>query len=142
MNTFTKNFLSVLCLSFIFLTAAWAEEGEEGATPTEAQYHNLTPPFVANYGAGNSKKLKFVKADISVRSSSPAAINEVMAHDALVRHQIVMLLSRQTEEELSNPMGQESIRLEALKMIQEVLKKETGDGQIEDLFFTNFVVQH
>ena len=62
-------------------------------------------------------------------------------HDALVRHQIVMLLSRQSEKSLSTPEGQEALRVEALSMVQEALKKETGKEQIEDLFFTSFVVQ-
>jgi len=85
--------------------------------------------------------LKFVKADVSVRATNSAAISEVMNHDALVRHQIVMLLSRQTEETLSNPTGQETVRLEALAVVKAALEVETGSVQIEDLFFTSFVIQ-
>ena len=142
MNIFTSRFLWAFCLSLTLLSAAWAEEGdEEGIAAPSALYHNLSPAFVANFGQGKTKKLKFVKAEISVRSSNPASIDEVVNHDALVRHQIVMLLSRQTEETLSNSIGQEAIRIEALNLVKAVLEKETGDGQIEDLFFTSFVVQ-
>jgi len=141
MNIFTSKFLWTLYLSLILTGGVWAEEeGGEAAAPV-AQYYNLTPAFVANFGGGKSKKLKFLKADISVRSSNASAINEVNNHDALVRHQIVMLLSRQTEQTLSTPEGQEAIRVEALSLVQAVLEKETGSGQIEDLFFTSFVVQ-
>ncbi len=138
------KFLWVLCLSLAFLGNAWAEEeevGEEEVAQSVAQYYNLAPAFVANFGSGETKKLKFVKAEISVRSSSSDSINEVMNHDALVRHQIVMLLSRQSEDVLSNPAGQEAIRLEALSLVQAALKTETGREQITDLFFTSFVVQ-
>jgi flagellar FliL protein len=76
-----------------------------------------------------------------VRATNTAAITEVMNHDALVRHQIVMLLSRQTKDTLSSPAGQEAVRLEALSIVQAALKTETGNSQIEDLFFTSFVVQ-
>jgi flagellar FliL protein len=131
----------VICLSFSLVVSAWAEEEGEVPAPAVAQYHNLTPSFVANFGANNPKKLKFVKADVSLRATSAAAIDEVMNHDPLVRHQIVMLLSRQTEETLSSPAGQETVRLEALSLVQAALKVETGSGQIEDLFFTSFVVQ-
>lgn len=144
MNIFISRILWVLCLSLSLMTSVLAEEDEgggEGAPAAVAQYHNLSPSFVANFGAAASKKLKFVKADVSVRSSSTAAITEVMNHDALVRHQIVMLLSRQTEETLSSPAGQETVRVEALTIVQEALKVETGSTQIEDLFFTSFVVQ-
>ena len=141
MSIFISRVLWVLCLSFTLIGSAWAEEEEAAAAPSVAQYHNLRPSFVANFGSSNSKKLKFVKADVSVRATSTDAINEVMNHDALVRHQIVMLLSRQTEETLSNPVGQETVRIEALSAVQAALKIETGSGQIEDLFFTSFVVQ-
>jgi flagellar FliL protein len=140
MSIFISRVLWVLCLSFTLIGYTWAEE-EAVVVSSAAQYHNLSPSFVANFGSSNSKKLKFVKADISVRATSADAINEVMNHDALVRHQVVMLLSRQTEETLSNPVGQETVRLEALSAVQAALKIETGSGQIEDLFFTSFVVQ-
>jgi flagellar FliL protein len=132
-------FLLMLSMCVAMPLAA-EDEGEEGA-PVSIQYHDLTPPFVANFGSGNGKKLKFLKAGVSVRTSSGAAVNEVMNHDALVRHQIVMLLSRQTEETLGTSAGQEKVRLEALELVQQILEEETGDGQIDDLLFTSFVVQ-
>ena len=141
MSIFISRVLWVLCISFTLVGSVWAEDEEAVTAPSAAQYHDLSPSFVANFGSSNSKKLKFVKADISVRATSTDAINEVMNHDALVRHQIVMLLSRQTEETLSNPAGQEAVRVEALSVVKAALKVETGSGQIEDLFFTSFVVQ-
>jgi flagellar protein FliL len=127
--------LALLCVSVT--STVYAEDAE----PVSIQYHGLKPPFVANFGSENGKKLKFLKADISVRVSSGTAITEVMNHDALVRHQIVMLLSRQSEKSLSSSAGQEKLRKEALKIVQETLGEETGDEQIDDLLFTSFVVQ-
>lgn len=140
MTSFNCKLLVILCLFFTLSSGAWAED-EGGEEEAVAHYHNLTPPFVANFGSSKSKKLKFLKADVSVRASSADAINVVMKHDALIRHQIVMLLSRQKEEVLSNSAGQEAARLEALSLVKAVLKDETGDSQIDDLFFTSFVVQ-
>jgi len=116
---------------------AWAEEHEEKGS---AQYYDLKPAFVANFGT-STKKLKFVKANVSIRASSEQAVSMVVMHEPLVRHQIVLLLSRQTEESLSASAGQESVRVEALNLVQEALKKETGSPQIDDLLFTSFVVQ-
>lgn len=136
-----RNILWGLCLLVLLVGRVGAEEEAEAPPPVVAQYHDLSPSFVTNFGASTSKKLKFLKADVSVRASSAAAIDEVMNHDALVRHQIVMLLSRQTEETLSDAAGQESIRLEALAVVKAALKAETGGEQVDDLFFTSFVVQ-
>ena len=141
MNIKVPVFL-LLVLSLVWVGSLSAEEeGDEESSPAVVQYHELSPPFVANFGTDSGKKLKFLKAGVSVRASSEAAVNEVRNHDALVRHQIVMLLSRQSEETLANSAGQEQVRLDALKAVQTALEEETGDVQIDDLLFTSFVVQ-
>ena len=129
----------ILVALSIFVSAPVA--AEEDGEAVSIQYHDLSPDFVANFGSGNVKKLKFLKAGVSVRASSGAAVNEVINHDALVRHQIVMLLSRQTEETLASSAGQEQVRLAALDAVKKALEEETGDEQIDDLLFTSFVVQ-
>lgn len=139
MNIKASAFICFL-LSCFLVTPLFAEE-EEASAPATVQYHELSPPFVANFGAGGGKKLKFLKAGVSLRVSSDAAVGALGDHDALVRHQIVMLLSRQSDETLSTSAGQEKIRLEALEAVKVALKEETGNGQIDDLLFTSFVVQ-
>lgn len=134
--------LSTVLLSFVLIGSVFAEEEEdEDSAPAVSKYYDLRPSFVANFGSTNKKKLKFVKADVSIRTSSDSAVTQVMNHDALVRHQIVMLLSRQTEKKMSSSLGQEEIRIEALKAVNEALEEETGSIQIDDLLFTSFVVQ-
>jgi flagellar FliL protein len=112
---------------------------EEEAVP-KVVYWELRPSFVANFGA-DGKKLRFVKVDVSVRLGSEQAIAKMEVHQALVRHQIVMLLSRQTEADLARPEAQELLRQEALALTQKVLEEETGSPLVEDLLFTNFVTQ-
>lgn len=132
--------ISVACLLMLMIGNTWAQSEEKAAVEDSVQYYDLQPPFIANFGAA-SNKLKFVKADVSVRTSTAAAAALVKQHDPLIRHQIVMLLSSQTEEALSGPEGQETLRLEALKLVQKVLQDETGKPQIDDLLFTSFVLQ-
>lgn len=124
--------LSLMALSF----QAVAEEGEEGGG-SEAQYVELSPAFVANYGT-SSGKLKYVKTEVTLRVPSKEAMAIVEANNPLVRHYIVMLLSRQTPETIND---QEAVRKEALADIQEAMKEETGSKQVTDLLFTTYVVQ-
>lgn len=136
MNRYCKGLLACLFVWHIGFSA-WAED--EAAAP-QVQYYDLQPSFVTNYGV-SSGKLKFVKATVSVRATSQAAIAEVMSHEPLLRHEIVMLLSRQTDDTMTSTAGQETIRTEALKLVQDALESETGNTQIDDLLFTEFVVQ-
>lgn len=117
---------------------SFAEEGEEAVI--NVQYVDLKPAFVANFG-GPAPKLKFVKADISVRTNTIEAANLVEQHMPLIRNEIVLLLSAQAEADISSIEGQEKLRLEALTRVKKVLEEETGSPTAEDLLFTNFVLQ-
>ncbi|MFI8481959.1 flagellar basal body-associated protein FliL [Pseudomonas sp. NPDC078700] len=120
---------------------AMAEEAEaegEAATPKVA-YINLTPALVGNFGSG--PKLKFYKADVSLRVAGPEAEAKVTHHEPLIRNQLVMLFSQQTEEGLSAPEAKEKLREEALKQVQQVLTQEEGEPLVEDLLFNNLILQ-
>lgn len=136
-----SNLLHV-CASFFLLVLVTlnVQAEEEGEAPAQSHYHPLDPAFVTNFGE-SQVKLKFLKAEISLRVVGMDALNNVTEHNPLIRHEIVMLLSRQTEETLSAPQGQEVIRQEALEKVRGALEEATGAPQVEDLLFTNFVVQ-
>lgn len=139
MNSVVRTMFLSISLLFGLLSFAYAED--EAAASPKAQYHALKPSFVANFGESDEKRLKFIKADVSVRAYNGEAISAVMEHDAIVRHQIVMALSSQTEESLASTEGQENLRLSLLEKVKAVLKEETGKEHIDDLLFTSFVVQ-
>jgi len=58
-----------------------------------------------------------------------------------LRHELVMLISRQTPEAVGTVEGKELMRQEALEAVRNVLVAEDGDQKIADLLFNSFVVQ-
>ena len=131
--------LSIIFLVFAAVSSSLASEGDE-ENKISVQYIDLKPAFVANFG-GPAPKLKFIKADISLRVHSPEAAALIEQHMPLIRNEIVLLLSAQDEKEISTMQGQEKARLEALERVKKVLEDETGTAAAEDLLFTNFVLQ-
>ncbi len=127
-------------LLYAVLSASVAFAEDEAPPVPQVQYFDIEPAFVANFGVSKSK-LKFVKANVAVRATSDGAIDALVSHEPRVRHEIVMLLSRQNDESMVSSQGQEEIRAEALQLVQAVLEEETGSPQIDDLLFTTFVVQ-
>ena len=130
--------LSIIFLVFAAVSSSLASDDDE--EKISVQYIDLKPAFVANFG-GPAPKLKFIKADISLRVHSPEAAALVEQHMPLIRNEIVLLLSAQDEKEISTMQGQEKARLEALERVKKVLEDETGTTAAEDLLFTNFVLQ-
>ncbi|MHA6494896.1 flagellar basal body-associated protein FliL [Pseudomonas borbori] len=130
-----------LLLAFSLSSMAQAEEDEEAteaAAPVVA-YIGLMPALVGNFGAG--PKLKFFKADISLRVTGTDVEALVKHHEPLIRNQLVMLFSQQTEATMNAPDAKETLRKEALKQVQDVLTQEEGKPLVEDLLFNNLIIQ-
>ena len=122
----------------VMATTAGLTWAEDRAKPV---YYTMNPPFVTNFGQGK-KKLSYVKTEISLRTLSADHLEMIKAHEPLIRHQIVMLLSRQTHKEMGLRTSQETIRVAAFTAASEAVSEEIGDNPIEDLLFTSFLVQH
>jgi flagellar FliL protein len=53
----------------------------------------------------------------------------------------VFLFSGVTEEDLGSIAAQQVLAERALQTVQQLLKEETGNTHVADLFFTSFVTQ-
>ncbi|MDX1370244.1 flagellar basal body-associated protein FliL [Pseudomonas sp.] len=130
--------LLALSLPVMALAEEAEKKPEEGAPPAVA-YVSLTPALVGNFGTG--PKLKFYKADIALRVSGAAAEGKVKHHEPLIRNQLVMLFSQQTEESIAAAGAKEVLRQEALKQVQDILTQEEGQPLVDDLLFNNLIIQ-
>lgn len=129
--------LVVVLLSLFVSLPLMAEE--EKAPPPAAIYINLFPALVGNFGEG--PKLKFYKAEVSLRVAGAEDEAKVKHHDPLIRNQLVMLFSQQSEAALEASDARETLRQEALKQVQQVLQEEEGKPLVVDLLFNNLILQ-
>ncbi len=109
------------------------------AAGSQAQYINLQPAFVTNYGA--DAKLHYLKVEISVRVETLEDVALVERHLPYLRNNLVLLLSRQTEADVTSVEGRQRLRAVALEEVHKVLKYEEGKTVVSDLLFNNFIVQ-
>ena len=128
--------LFVFLLSAVLTVPAMAEEEVDEA---EVRYVDLTPPLVTNYGGPG--RMKYIKAEISLRVDSQDAFRAVVHHVPSLRHALVMLLTRQTDESVGSTEAKEVLRVAALEELQAVMTAEEGDPMIKDLLFSTFFVQ-
>ena len=111
-----------------------------GGGGASGPYIELKPAFVVNYGGVG--KIKYLKADISLRVDDPEAIEAVNHHMPLIRNALVLLFSRQTNEAMASVEGKEAMRQDSLTEINRLLEEETGhQAAIKDVLFNNLVMQ-
>lgn len=112
---------------------------EEHGEPKKSVYESLDPAFLANYQAGG--RAHYLQLSLAVMAREEEGIAAVRTHMPLLRNRIVMLLSGEVFEQLQGDEGRVQLQQKILTAIQDILKKETGKPQIEQVYFTTFVMQ-
>ncbi|WNW11130.1 flagellar basal body-associated protein FliL [Pseudomonas sp. DTU_2021_1001937_2_SI_NGA_ILE_001] len=104
-----------------------------------ALFEPLTPAFVINFNANGRQR--YMQVNITMLARNAADLEALKVHMPTIRNNLVMLFSSIPFESLSSPIGQELLRQKATASIQEVAQKEVGKTVVEQLLFTNFVLQ-
>ena len=118
-----------------------ASKESDVSTPTNAPaiYYDLKPPFVVNYSWKGRQR--YVQINLAVMTRKEAVVAALQKHMPLVRNNLVQIFGAQDFEGLRTPEGKEIMRQAALEDLQKILVDETGEEGIEQVLFTNFVMQ-
>ncbi|WP_049721805.1 flagellar basal body-associated FliL family protein [Gilvimarinus polysaccharolyticus] len=121
--------------------AITADEGSEAEEPAReaAIYFPLKPEFVTSFEVRGRQRFMQVEMSLMLRDNS--AIGDIELHMPAIRNSLVILLRGQIYPELQTPEGKELLRQQALNTVREVLQAETGEPVIEQVLFTNLVLQ-
>ena len=117
--------------------AVVAETAPVGKQP--AVFEAMAPAFVANYNQNGRQR--YMQVSITMLARNQADLDALKVHMPVIRNNLVMLFSGQDFATLASPVGQEMLRQKATASVQEVAQKELGKVVIEQLLFTNFVLQ-
>jgi flagellar protein FliL len=102
-----------------FSSSLWASGGSGPKFAEGVNYIDVTPPLIVNYGGAG--KMRYIKAEISIRTEDMAGATEITHHLPVIRDKLISILSVQTEESISSAEGKEKLRLFALEEINKVL---------------------
>ena len=136
-----KNIGTLLAaLSLLIFSSFTHAAGGGSSAPVEGPgYLPLKPAFVVNIRDG--KRSRFLQVEMQLKLSDMTQGEKILHHDSIIRHTMLMLLSGQEALDLYSTTGKERLRIKALKEIRTALKKEFKKLPIDDLYFTNFIIQ-
>ncbi len=104
-----------------------------------AVYDAFESAFLANYLVNGRQH--YVQLSLTLMARDEEAFVGLHTHMPLIRNRVVMLLSGEEFAALQTDEGRVQLQHKLLVAIQEILQKETGKSGIEQVFFTNFVMQ-
>ena len=112
------------------------EDSDEG----ELAYFEIKPELLSNLF--NSQRMIQVQIAVMVKENDDKTlVEEIKEHAFPIRSSFLKILSQKREEEVSNLGFRENLGGELKKAMNDVLEKRTGSRHIQELYFTEFIVQ-
>lgn len=104
----------------------------------EIAYYPIEQSFTANLADGSG----FVQIGISVATYYDSRVGDNLERQMVpIRSAILMVLSDQQAAVLATPEGKQMLQRQLTKSINDVLRAKEGFGGIDNVYFTNLVVQ-
>lgn len=107
-------------------------------TAYQTTYFQLQAPFTSNMSDTDA----FAQISVAVSTYYDyRVIAAVKQHETPIRSQVLMMLAEQPQEVLDTPKGKQMLQGKIKGIINDILKQKTGYGGIDNVYFTNFVIQ-
>ncbi len=124
---------------------AGAAQGVAPIVRKEAIYVKLRtkggkPMFIANFSEKTGRQ-RFLQIYAEALTREPLVVDAVNKHMPLVVHELSELFSMQSFADLQTTEGKQRLRQESTRKVQQILQREIGRPGVEEVFFTNFVMQ-
>ncbi len=96
-------------------------------------------PFTVNLDPEDP--VGFLQVSLNILTYYPAVAEQVEKHKPLIRNNLTLLFGQQKSADLRSPEGKTELQNKAKETIQQVIDKYGEGGEIDNVFFTTFVMQ-
>lgn len=105
----------------------------------DPNYIDLKPAFTVNLAPEDP--VGFLQISMQVLTFNDDVAEELEKHKPLIRNNLVVLFGKQSSAELRAPEGKERLQKSALDTVQTVINQHGSGGEVDNVFFTSFVMQ-
>ncbi len=125
----------VLILSMLFIVGIVQAEDDAEAEPVA--YLPLEPNIMVNLQGRRT----YLRAAVQIMVDNAEHAEKIKIHLPAVRHALIMMVSEYSSDQLSSMEQREEFRKKALEEAKTILDKYASSKGLNDLFFTEFLVQ-
>lgn len=102
-------------------------------------YVPMDPPFVVNLE--NSELLRFLQVELQIMTRDAAVAEALEQHAPVIRNNLLLILAAERTENLGSRAGKTDLQQRITAEINAVLAERAGGVQVEETYFTSFVMQ-
>ncbi|CBL45720.1 Hypothetical protein HDN1F_21370 [gamma proteobacterium HdN1] len=126
-----------LGLSTHTLASGGGGEKEASGGPAKAVYVQMEPAFVTNF---TDDRIRYVRTEITIKVADDATRAAIRKSNPAIRHQLIMLLNSQTDEDMRSIEGRTQLATEATTEVIGVLEEQHEPAAVDEVLFTSFVI--
>lgn len=115
------------------------EDIVEDVVKGDPVYVDLKPPFTVNLDPDDA--VGFLQVSMQVLTFNADVAEDMEKHKPLIRNNLVVLFGNQKSIDLRAPEGKEKLQKDALGVVQSVIDESGSGGEVDNVFFTTFVMQ-
>jgi flagellar FliL protein len=115
------------------------EEVLKEAPKGDPFYVDLKPAFTVNLDPEDS--VGFLQISIKVLTFNEGVAADLEKHKPLIRNNLIVLFGNQKSIELRSRDGKEKLQKDVLYIVQSVIDGFGSGGEVNNVFFTYFVMQ-
>lgn len=102
-------------------------------------YYKLEKPFIVSFDSKG--KQRYLQVDVTIKGKDQSAMDTIKKHEPVIKNNLNQLFGSQELATLQTYEGRQTLNRNATESVQTFLEKETGNPGIEQVLFTNFVMQ-
>ncbi|TVZ38601.1 flagellar FliL protein [Alteromonadaceae bacterium 2753L.S.0a.02] len=115
------------------------DENAPPPPPPPAIYYPIKPAIVVNFDVKGRQR--YLQAEITLLLREDDVIGAIELHMSMIRNALILMIGGQLYEDLLTAEGKELLRQQCLQELQRILEQEIGKPGVEQVLFTNFVMQ-
>lgn len=116
-----------------------AEHADEAAVHAEKLYFDMSKPLVVDFPKGATVQHGRIAVSMLVEGAETIAV--LKKNEPMIRNNLLMLIGAQDPASLNTREGKELLGKAMLDNVTSVIVKMAGKGQVNEIFFTSFVMQ-
>ncbi|WP_438970003.1 flagellar basal body-associated FliL family protein [Methylophaga sp.] len=134
-----KRLISIFLALGVFISSP--STAAEESSDSQNLYYRIQEPFTINFLSQSEQKVRYLQIKVALKSDDSVVLNSAQHNLPMIQDALRTLFTNQSYESVSNVEGREKLQQEALSRVRAILKQETGNDGLEQIYFTSFILQ-
>ncbi len=136
-----KKSLSLIIFLFMYALVAPTHAADDENEKTPPVYYKIQEPFTINFVNQSQKRARYLQVKVALMAKDQESLDKAVLNLPMIQDELRTLFAQQSYESVTTLQGREELDKQATEKVRNILEQETGNPDIEKVYFTSFIIQ-